>query len=123
KEDIQWDKDFDVIARACVEYPYYTKKEFYPIAHRRRTMKEVNQVLSAEFYNYRKKVDLNSELLADFCLYVQYINTTIDNLANKVNIGFLSNSKTTVKKIEIIQSITDNQFLRNRIANITSFSY
>src|SRR5690606_5533794 len=57
KEDIQWGQDFDVIAKACVEYPYYTKKEFYPIAHRRRMMKEVDQILSSEFYNHRKKVN------------------------------------------------------------------
>lgn len=123
KEDIQWDKEFDVIARACVDYPYYTKKEFYPIAHRRRTMKEVDQVLSSEFYNHRKKVNFNSEELVDFWPYVQYINTTIDNLANKENIGFLSDSKTTLKKMEIIDSITENQSLKNRISHNIAFRY
>src|SRR5690606_33967664 len=123
KEDIQWYKEFDVIARACVDYPYYTKKEFYPIAHRRRMMKEADQVLSSEFYNHRKKVNFNSEELVDFWPYVQYINTTIDNLANKENIGFLSDSKTTLKKMDIIDSITENQSLKNRISHNIAFRY
>lgn len=123
KEDINWDNHFDIIARASVDYPYYTKKEFYPVAHRRRTMKDIRQNLSPEFYNYRKKVDFNNDLLIDFWPYIQYINTTIDNIANSDNNGFLSDSQTTLRKIEIADTITNNQILKNKIANNIAFRY
>lgn len=123
KEDIQWNEDFDVVAKASADYPYYTKKEFYPVAHRRRMMKETLPNLSSGFYNHRKNISFNNEQLIDFWPYIQYINTTIDNIANTENNGFLSDSKTTLKRIEIADTITKNQSLKNKIANNIAFRY
>lgn len=123
KQDIQWNEDFDIIARASADYPYYTKKEFYPVAHRRRTMKETLPNLSSGFYNHRKNISFNDEQLIDFWPYIQYVNTTIDNIANTENNGFLSDPKTILKKIEIVDTITKNQSLKNKIANNIAFRY
>ncbi len=123
KEDIQWNEDFDVVAKASADYPYYTKKEFYPVAHRRRMMKETLPNLSSNFYSYRKSVNFNNEPLIDFWPYIQYINTTIDNIANTENSGFLFDPKTTLRKIEIADTITNNQSLKNKIANNIAFRY
>lgn len=123
KEIIQWDESFDVIAKASVDYPYYTKKEFYPVAHKGRTIKDTIQNLSASFYNHRDIINFNDEQLTDFWPYIQYINTTVDNIANKDNKGFLSDSKTTYKKIEIIDSLTKNEDLKNKIVNNITFRY
>jgi|SRR5690554_863418 len=123
KTDIQWSDDFDVIAKASVNYPYYTKKEFYPVAHRRRKTNDIQPNLSPDFYNYRKNIDFSNEQLIDFWPYIQYINTTIDNIANAENSGFLFDSETTLKKIEITDTITNNQSLKNKIANNIAFRY
>ncbi len=123
KEIIQWSEDFDLIAKASVDYPYYTKKEFYPIAHKRRNQKENYDKLSSSYYDHRKKVDFDNPSLSTFWPYFQYMNTFIDNLANKDNKGFFIDSETVIKKLKIADSITDNQALKNKITNTIAIRY
>src|SRR5690606_22234358 len=40
KEDKNRDNDFDIIARASIDYPDYSKKGFYPVADGGRTMED-----------------------------------------------------------------------------------
>lgn len=123
KEIIQWNEDFDLIARASVDYPYYTKKEFYPGAHKRRNQKESYAALSDSYYNYRKNINFENQSLHTYWPYYQFINTFIDNLANKNNNGFFIDSKTVIKKLKIADSITDNQSLKNKITNNIAIRY
>ncbi len=123
KEIIKWDDNFDLIARASVDYPYYTKKEFYPGAHRRRNQKESYAKLSDSYYSYRTKLDFENETLHTYWPYYQFINTFIDNLANKENNGFFTDSKTVLRKLRIADSITDNQALKNKITNNIAIRY
>lgn len=122
KNDANWNEDFDVIAKASVDYPYYSKKEFYPVAYKRRQRKDIQ--VSPDFYNHRTNIDFNNEILADFQPYVQYINITIDNIISSESTSGLSyDSYTMSKKLEIVDTITQNKFLKNKIANTIAFRY
>ncbi|HUH51194.1 MAG TPA: hypothetical protein VLZ11_03780 [Flavobacterium sp.] len=123
KEAIQWNEEFDLIAKASVDYPYYTKREFYPVAHKRRNQKQTYAKLSGDYYNHRKSVDFDNPSLSNFWPYFQYINTFIDNLANEDNNGFFTDSKTVLKKLKIADSITQNEWLKNKISNTIAIRY
>lgn len=123
KEIIQWNEGFDLIAKASVDYPYYTKKEFYPVVHKRRNQKEVYDKPSSNYYDHRKKIDYNNQSLSTFWPYFQYMNTFIDNLANKDNNGFFNDSKTVIRKLKMTDSITQNQLLKNKISNNIAIRY
>jgi len=120
KKHIQWSNDFDVFAKASIDYPYYSKKEFFPIAIKKRTEKTQNQHLSATFYDYRKNIDFDNNELADFEVYIQYVNFVVDNIVNSQN---NPTKNKALKKLEIIDSITKNQSLKNRIASHIAFRY
>src|SRR5690606_39343613 len=60
KKEMLWSDDFDLFARAIADYSYYAKKEFYPIAYKRRSQEKEFPQLSKEFYNYRKNIDFNN---------------------------------------------------------------
>lgn len=124
KQHILWSDEFDVFARASVDFPYYTKKEFYPVAHKRRNLQDtIHNEIPSEFYNFRKNLDFDNQQLTDFSPYLRYITTAIDNIANKENKEFSKDGKTALKKLQIIDSITQNQSLKNKIANNIAFFY
>ncbi len=123
KEHILWSDEFDVFARASIDYPYYTKKEFYPVAHRRRNIQDAYNEIPAEFYDFRKNVDFNSQPLTNFSPYLRYVTTAIDNIANQGNNEFAKDGKTALKKLEIIDTLTQNQALKNKVANNIAFFY
>src|SRR5690606_32528661 len=54
KEELQWSDEFDVIAKAAVDFPYYSKKEVYPIVHEIRTGNDVFNELPKDYYSFRK---------------------------------------------------------------------
>jgi len=120
KKHIKWNNDFDVFAKASIDYPYYSKREFFPIAVEKRTKKTQSQYLSPKFYDYRKNIDFNDEKLADFEVYIQYISFVVDNIANSENNPCKNKA---LKKLEIIDSITKNQALKNRISSYIAFRY
>jgi len=120
KEDIKWNNDFDIFAKASIDYPYYSKKEFYPIVCKKRSNQTQAQQLSPKFYEYRKNIDFDSQELADFEVYIQYISFLIDNMANS-DTDKIENI--ALKKLEILDSITQNQSLKNRIASHIAYRY
>jgi len=120
KEDIKWSNDFDLFAKAGIDYPYYSKKEFYPIAYKKRVTKGQSLNLPPTFYDHRKNINFSNEKLADFEVYIQYINFVIDNIANSDN---NHTENTALKKLEIVDSITQNQLLKNRIASHIAYRY
>ncbi|RYG42950.1 MAG: hypothetical protein EOO01_22140, partial [Chitinophagaceae bacterium] len=81
KEKINWDDNFDLYAKAAMDYHYYAKKELYPTLHKLRTGNDVIEQLPEDFYAFRDDLDLNDSLLSGFSPFVGYLSHMINNMS------------------------------------------
>jgi hypothetical protein len=72
-EDFVFSDKFDKLAKVAIYYPFFSKKEYYPLRHRdKRNLHDFPHV-SNGFYAFRDSVDINDESLLPFRTYTYYI--------------------------------------------------
>ncbi len=122
KEEIKWSEEFDVFAKASLDFSFYSKKELYPIIHKKRTGEDVSEKLPKDFYDYRKQIDFNNVELSGFSPFVKYLSHMLNNvgainyhnhytdvdLALKININKLNITDTLIKSEKVKNIILDN---------------
>lgn len=127
KAAINWSDGFDLFARIRTDMAYYTKKEYYPVVHARRTGNDIRAQLPVNFYDYRKTIDFENRQLSNFSPFVRYVNAMITNMAVKRSKRGNSLSEDLVQdninKLEIADSVFRNENIRNNILNSIAFSY
>jgi hypothetical protein len=127
KEEIQWSEDFGVFAKASIDFPYYSKKELYPIIHQSRTGNDVIETLPKNYYTYRRKIDFNNAELSDYAPFVKYLTHMLNNVAsinyhNHFTEADLS-LKTNINKLNIADTLIKNEKIKNTILNNIAFTY
>jgi len=127
KEEIKWNDEFDVYAKAIVEFPYYTKKEVYPFIHKMRTGEDVSDKLPKDYYTYRNKIDYSNESLTEFSPFVMYLDHMLNNVgAIKYHNHFSDVDlalKTNINKLNIADSLITNQKVKNIVLNNIALKY
>ena len=127
KEYLKWSDNFDVFAKAALDMPYYSKKEVYPIVHQIRTGNDVVEQLPKDYYSYRKNIDYNNVLLSAYSPFVKYLSYMLNNMAvinyhNHFTDADLS-LKTNINKMNIADTLIDNEKVKNTILNNIAFTY
>ena len=127
KAYIKWSDKFDVYAQAALDMPYYSKKEVYPIIHQLRTGKDVVEQLPKDYYGYRKGIDFNNVLLSAYSPFVKYLSYMLNNMAvinyhNHFSDADLS-LKTNINKMNIADTLIQNEKVKNTILNNIAFTY
>lgn len=127
KEFIKWSDNFDVFAKAALEMPYYSKKEVYPILHQLRTGKDIVEQLPKNYYDYRQNIDFNNVLLSVYSPFVKYLSYMLNNMAvinyhNHFSDADLS-LKTNINKMNIADTLIQNEKVKNIILNNIAFTY
>jgi hypothetical protein len=124
KENIKWNDNFDVYAKASYQYNYYTKKEIYPIIHNMRTGKDIYEEIPKTYYSYRKDIDFNNESLTDFSPFVMYLNHMLNNMATINYHNHFSEVDLALKtNINIADTLIKNKKVKNKILNNIAFQY
>jgi hypothetical protein len=127
KEEIKWSDDFDVVARASLDFPYYAKKEIYPVVHKIRTGNDVIGKLPKDYYAFRKSIDYNNDQLSDFSPFVKYLNFMLTNVAATNNLANTTEAdlalRTNVTKLRIADTLIKNEKIKNTILNNIAFTY
>lgn len=127
KEEIKWSKDFDFYALSRVNLNYYTKKEYYPYVHARRTGQEVRSKLPKDFYEFRKSIDYNNPSLVHYSPYMRYVSAMINNMAiaKGHRDGTLKEDalRDNTEKLNIADSMFSNEKVKNEVLNNIAFSY
>ena len=127
KKDIHWSEDFDFYAKSRLDLNYFSKKEYYPYVHARRSGQDITPSLPKDYYNYRKKVDVNSAKLIGFSPYMRYLNARLNNMA--ITRHFTVNSvvedalENNVDKLNIADSLFTNKSVKNEALNTVAFNY
>jgi peroxiredoxin len=127
KQEIKWNDDFDIYAKASIDYPHYTKKELYPLIHKMRTGEVIYENLPKDFYAFRNDIDYNNVSLSSYSPYVMYLSNMLNNMGainyhnhfSEVDLSL----KTNINKLNIADSIFTNEKIKNVILNNIAFSY
>lgn len=127
KEEIKWSEEFDVFAKAALDFAFYTKKELYPVIHKIRTGEDINQKLPKDFYNYRKDVDFNNVELSGYSPFIKYLSHMLNNVGainyhnhfSDVDLAL----KININKLHIADTLIKSTKVKNTILNNIAFSY
>ncbi|RZJ29733.1 MAG: redoxin domain-containing protein [Flavobacterium sp.] len=127
KDEIQWSNEFDLIAKAALDFPYYSKKELYPVIHNIRTGEQIIAKLPKDYYSYRRQIDYNNAGLSDYSPFVKYLTFMLGNVAAATNQPYSSQAdlslKTNVTKMHIADTLIKNEKVKNTILNNIAFTY
>ena len=127
KEDIKWNDDFDVYAKAALDFHHFSKKEIYPLAHEMRTGEDVYEKLPKDYYAYRKQIDFNNGKLSGYSPFVSYLSHMLNNVAairyhnhfTQVDLALKMNTN----KLNIADTMIKNKTVKNIILNNIAFTY
>ncbi|MEC4005856.1 thioredoxin-like domain-containing protein [Flavobacterium sp. SUN052] len=127
KEEIKWNDEFDVYAKAIVQFPYYTKKEIYPFIHKMRTGEDVHDKLPKDYYTYRNNIDYSNEALTEFSPFVMYLDHMLNNVGainyhnhfSDVDLALKEN----INKLNIADSLITNEKVKNIVLNNIALKY
>lgn len=127
KEEIKWNDEFDVYAKAIVDFPYYTKKEIYPFVHKMRTGEDVNDKLPKDYYNYRKQINYSNEALTEFSPFMMYLDHMLNNVGAINYHNHFSDIdlalKVNINKLNIADSLITNEKVKNIVLNNIALKY
>lgn len=127
KKEVGWSDGFDFYAKSRVDLNYYTKKEYYPYVHERRTGNSVRKSLPGNYYKYRKAIDLDDSRLAGFSPFVRYYTAMLNNMSvEKVKDASISAEnalRDNIAKLDIAGSLFTNDAIRNQVLDNIAFSY
>jgi hypothetical protein len=128
KEKAKWNDEFDYYALSALYFPYYTKKEIYPVVHEFRTGEKVSDKLPKDFYDYRKEIDYNNSQLTNFSPFVKYLTYMLNNRASeKVSNENASPSdkalELNIAKLNITDTLFESQDIKNTVLNNIAFAY
>jgi hypothetical protein len=127
KEEIKWNDEFDKFASALVKFPYYTKKEVYPIIHKMRTGNEIISKLPKDYYSFRTKINFSDESLSDFSPFVMYLDHMLNNVGHINLSSHLTDAdlamKTSINKLNIADTLIKNTRVKNIVLNNIALKY
>ncbi|WP_452597871.1 TlpA family protein disulfide reductase [Pontimicrobium sp. MEBiC01747] len=123
-------KLFNAIAEANINYNYYSRKEFYPFANYRKSELDIFNSLPDDFYDYRKTVDYNNEILEDYPPYTNFLKFHVTNIAFQTHMEHSDEKEYNeysvdynLDKLKIINERIGNEFQKNRLLYYTMIHF
>ncbi|MDV7188053.1 hypothetical protein R3X25_12235 [Lutibacter sp. TH_r2] len=114
--------EFKKLTTTAIHFPLYRLKEIYPLYHKKAVKSNEFPKLSANFYNYRKDINLNEKKLVAFYPYQNYIISHFYNLNYQLQEQDSTKNNSTENLLNIISEnikIEDfkNTLLKKTIVN------
>ena len=108
---------FRDVAKASIDYQFYSKKELYPLFHfgRRTLISDIK--LPENYYDYRKNIDLNNNTLKTYYPYFHFLEHYFDNLSYKVihdgSVFDIRELNRNLYKLSLVDSLVKNDSIKN----------
>ncbi|MAT89184.1 MAG: hypothetical protein CMC35_00715 [Flavobacteriaceae bacterium] len=120
-------ESFVDVIDANIKYDQLSKKELYIARHSKKMSGTDLQEIPASFYEHRKNIDYNNELLKNYYSYFRFLNRLFDNLAydkykNEESYDRYSYTHTKYK-LGIIDSLVESQLLQNSLSRTNTRRY
>jgi hypothetical protein len=125
KAEIGWDENFDVVAKASLNFHHITKKEIYPYAHQFRTGENIKTKLPSNYYEHRKEVDFENALLTNYSPFIKYVSVMLNNVSlQKDHLDLNENSlENNIEKLNITDTLIKSQKVKNVVLNNIAMMY
>ncbi len=125
KQIVNWSSNFDSIAIASVDLPYFFKKEMYPYAHKFITGNNILNQIPENYYTHRTNVDFNNPNFANYHPYVNYVTAMLNNMAFSENKGEIDEQalENSIKKLNIADKLIKNNKNKNTVLNGLAMKY
>ena len=121
KTEIDWSHDFDLYAKAMLDFEYFSRLEIYPFAHLEYTNQNIKDSLPANYYDFRNKIDFNNEKLSEFSPFTRYLAIMLNSMVSEKKLT--NDFEKNIEKIKIVDSLISNQKVKNKILNNIAFVY
>ena len=127
KKQLDWSEDFDMYAKATLDFFHYSKKELYPKVHEMRTGNNIEAELPKDFYDFRNEIDFNNAALTNFSPFVRYLTNMMNNMASGSDFTKVSQAdkalEMNIKKLKIADTLFKNEKIKNIVINNIAFTY
>ena len=125
KAEIGWDENFDLVAKASLDFHHITKKEIYPYAHQFRTGENIRTKLPSNYYEHREDVDFENALLTNYSPFIKYVSVMLNNVSlQKDHLDLDENSlENNIEKLNITDTLIKNQKVKNVVLNNVAMMY
>lgn len=125
KAAVGWNEQFDLIAKASLDFHHMTKKEMYPYAHQFRTGENIRMQLPKNYYSHRKNVDLDNAALTNYSPYIKYVSVMLNNVALQNNTQDLNEASLehNIAKLNITDTLIKNPKVKNAVLNNIAMMY
>ena len=107
-------KFFDNLTKAIINYPLYSKKEYYPLRHTDANNKHDYPDVSDDFYSYRKSLDYNDESIFILRAYTYYLESLLYNLAYNKQKNNPAKDNFSLNYMKSVNDILVNKDLKNK---------
>ncbi len=121
---------FNEIAETNNKYTFYFSKEVYPIWHHSKNKHDFLKSLPKDFYNYRKDIDYNSELLKDNIVYNTFLKSNFSNLALQKHFEHSNGDSFrrmslcyNIDRLSLIDSLVKNNYIKDDLLYHFTVSY
>ncbi|MDX1277873.1 thioredoxin-like domain-containing protein [Oceanihabitans sediminis] len=121
---------FKEIALGNINYNYYISKEIYPFAFYGNNEVHNLQSLPNDFYNYRKDINYNHDVLKDYFTYNTFLRYHFRNLAlteylkhSKDSVFNRDSYKYYIEKLKLIDSLVKDEDIKNPLLSMSSINY
>lgn len=118
---------FNEIAKASIDYDYYSKKEIYITANERKKGSESYFEIPESFYSYRNDIDFGSESLRSYFPYYRFLFRYFENIAlnesDDTNYPNRNSFDHNYHKIELINETITNDSLKNSMVRNIAGKY
>ena len=120
------------MAQASIDYNSFIYKEKYPFIHKSKAGEDTIHKLGDDFYDYRKKLNINEGSLTYFRPYYNYVNNRFGNISYMQcvqNCGLEKMMTTKGRlhlnehKIQVIDSLVTEKDLRNNLLRRVTMNY
>ena len=116
------------ILTASIYFPYYKSKELYPYMHNKLLHKDDIKLVASDYYNYRNELNLNDKQLSYFGPYFSFVRTRLNSLSlseckSACHDGNIESYHFQVHKLKLIDSIIEDEALRDNLFRNTAYEY
>ncbi|WP_132218362.1 TlpA family protein disulfide reductase [Mariniflexile fucanivorans] len=113
---------FEKIAKANIDYNYFSSKEVYPFVHHGNNKAEIVKALPKDFYSYRKSINYNDDFFKEHNHYNSFLRYSANNLALQDHLHHSSDSEFkrnslcyNLDRLKIVDSLIINKTIKNEL--------
>ncbi|GAA4809130.1 hypothetical protein [Litoribaculum gwangyangense] len=121
---------FEKIAKANIDYTYYSSKEVYPFIHFGKDKAAILKSVPDGFYDYRKDINYNDTFFSQFYNYNTFLRHNLSNISLKIHDDHSDNNDFNrgsicynLDRLYLIDSLVTNTSIKDDLLHYFTMMY